>query len=706
MIKYSFLLTFCFLLTVTGINAQDNTFNYNELKGVEYFNNGDIKDAIEFFEGLTKYDSLVADHHFWLAKSYEFTAQKDKELKHYLKARKLNPNISPDILYRIAKAYHEALFFDDAIKYYKLYKKAITDAAAAQLKSSVMKEHIKTSKRIHECENAKVVVAHPYAHKIFHLSNIVNTEFAEYTPSVSADNKKMIFTSRRPGGTSEDKDKDNGNFEDVWMTVKDEKGEWTAPENLGPPVNTASHDACVAMDASGKELFLYRTTNGGDIYYSIFEKGVWTKPEAMKEINTKSKEPSISISANGKTIFFSSDRPGGYGGLDIYRIDKNKDGSWTEALNLGSLVNSEYDEDSPFISPDMKTLYFSSNGHNNMGGYDIFSASYDPKKRVCGRPLNLGFPINSPDDDIYFAISGDRKTAYFSSEKKDGFGEKDIYMILVDSSYISKPLMTVDMGNSAPSHVASIHPSDLNVHDASRHHSSTATPKTVSSFDKSKLVVATTLSTIILPENLVEYKGKVVDAEEKAIESHIKVKKEKTAEKAKEYITTEDGSFSIPLEKGFDYAIDIEKDGYVFASNNIDLTKVAKNLPTYEEKVVLKRPEVGTKFVLRNIVYASGNASLEPDSFDEIEMLGNFLINNPTVSIEISGHTDNKGTLEVNKELSTSRARAIYKLLVKRGIDPLRVKYRGYGSEKPIASNDTEAGRKLNRRTEFEIIKQ
>jgi outer membrane protein OmpA-like peptidoglycan-associated protein len=182
------------------------------------------------------------------------------------------------------------------------------------------------------------------------------------------------------------------------------------------------------------------------------------------------------------------------------------------------------------------------------------------------------------------------------------------------------------------------------------------------------------------------------------------VKKDESDEAALQYKTESDGSFSVPLEKGYNYGIDIEKDGYVFASNTIDLTKNAKTLPKYEEKVVLKKPTLGTKFVLKNIVYKTGNASLEHQSFNEIDLLGDFLIKNPTIKIEISGHTDNRGTPEVNKELSTSRARAIYKLLIKKGIEGERIKYIGYGSERPVASNDSEAGRKQNRRTEFEII--
>lgn len=668
-------------------------------RGIDYYNNGDYKDALSYFTPLTKRDSLNAEHHFWAAKCYEKTALKDKELHHYLKAYSLKPTVSPDILYKIGSAYHENLFFASAIKFFKQYKREISEAGVVELGSTIMGEHIKTSKRIHECENARIIVAHPFNHKIFHLSHIINSEYPEYTPSVTADGNKLMFTSRRPGGISDLKDKDNGFFEDVWFSVKSTDGEWTKPINLGAPVNTESHDAGVALDATGTELFMYQTINGGDIYYAQFENSQWTKPEPLKQVNSKFKEPSVCVSSNGKAIYFSSNRPGGYGGLDIYRTDKNKEGLWSEAQNLGSLVNSEYDEDSPFLAPDGKTLYFSSTGHNNMGGYDIFSIVYDSKRKVWSTPLNLGFPINSADDDIYFSVTGDHKTAYYASAKKDGYGEKDLYMIVIDSTYITKPLLTVAMGSTAPAHIAEIHPSTLKMHEGHivKHHVAHATTSSKQN----------ELKTASIPKGeVVEYQGKVMDENDKPMVSNIKVKKKKTAEMPREYMSKPDGTFSIPLERGFQYGVDIQKDGYVFASSKIDLLKSVKSESKIEEKIVMKKPMVGTKIIMKNIFYAIGNASLEPDSFAEIDILNDFLTQNPSVKIEISGHTDNTGTAEVNNELSTSRSRAIYKLLVKRGIESERVKYAGYGSQRPIAPNDTEAGRSQNRRTEFEILNQ
>lgn len=654
-------------------------------KGKEFFDNGDFSDANTYFKGLVRRDSTNADYHFWLARSYEETSFNELALYHYRKSYQFNPKISTQILYLIARAYQENLFFSDAIIHYKLYSKALDKMQNVD----VMQESMKVAKRLNECENGKIIVAHPYEHKIYHLSKVLNSEYAEYTPSVSADNKKMIFTSRRPNGISEKKDIDNAYFEDVWMSTKNTKGEWTEPVNMGAPINSEFHDACISMNAAGDEMFLYKSINGGDLFESDLVNGKWTKPAPLKHINTKFKEPSICISADNKTIYFSSDRPGGHGGLDIYKCEKGKDNEWSKPINMGSLINSEYDEDSPFLSPDGKALFFSSNGHSSMGGYDIFSINYDARKKQWSKPHNMGFPINSAENDIYFNISGDHKTAYYSSSKKDGFGEKDIYMILIDSTYIDKPLQTVELGIEAPKHIAAVHPNSLKMHEGHK-------------------------VNFINPQNIVEYTGKVLDEDQNPIESDILVKKENSAEEPKSYHTSANGEFNVPLEKGFQYGIDIQKDGYVFASNNIDLTPTSRTFATtttttvvfpkfISEKVVLRKPKVGAKIELKNVFYKTGSSALTEDSYAEIQVLINFLKRNPTIKIIVSGHTDNRGSVELNKKISTSRAKAIQSLLETKGIDAKRISSIGYGPEKPIADNATELGRSKNRRTEFEI---
>lgn len=676
---------------VSSIYSQKKELNILQ-KGINFYNNRDFVDALAYFKEEHKKDTGNAEIDYWLAKCYEETSEKEKVLLYYVKSYNRNPKAFADILYEIGHANQVNYKFDEAEKYFKLYKKELKEEMAKSIGSTLMKEQMKVAKRLNECENGKVIYANYFKHKIKNIGGVVNTLYPEYTPVISSDNKTLMFTSRRPGGQSDKKDKDNLFFEDVWMSVHDANGNWSKPVNLGIPVNSEGHDACIGLSPNGKELFMYISINGGDIYVSQFVNGAWTKPnDEIQILNSKGKEPSVTISANGKTIFFSSDKPGGYGGLDIYRIDMGKDGKWSEPMNLGSVINSEYDEDSPFLATDGKKLYFSSNGHNNMGGYDIFSSKYDTKTKNWSKPVNLGYPINSPNDDIYFVITGNQKTAYYASAKKNGFGDKDIYEIDLDTAYMAHPLYVVPMGLKAPANYLTIKPG----HPDFMAEKDSDVPKEV--FEEMKLASVATNTSL--------YTGVIMDEKtNEPLECVITVKKINLIDPPKQYQTDKEGNFEIPLSHGFKYAIDVEKDGFMFASNNIDLTKPEKPKQLIKESIPLKKPEKGLKLVMKNIVYEVGNASLKPESFVEVDILYDFLVKNPTVKIEISGHTDNIGSPQVNKELSLGRARAIYKLLVKKGIDGERIKFVGYGSERPIAANNTPEGRSKNRRTEFEII--
>lgn len=677
--KYWF--TLLLILIFNFSQAQKKGSNPFSL-GLQYYNNNDIADAIPFFRNFLLQDPNHALAHYWLGRCYELTPYKEEALSHYLKAFTLNEEVFPDVIYRLANAYHTTLQFEEAIKYYKIYKKSVTPNKANELGSTLIKENLKCVKRIQECENGKLMLAMPYKHTIENIGKNVNTSFPEYTPAITADNKTMVFTSRRQGGTTDKKDKDNQFFEDVWMVKVDKNNQWGTPINIGAPINSSSHDACVSISPDGKSMFLYKTNNGGDIYFSEYKEGKWTTPTPFKPVNSPYKEPSITITADGKTIYFSSDRPGGLGGLDIYRIIKDKDGEWGEPINLGSSVNTEYDEDSPFISYDGYTLYFSSTGHHGMGGYDIFSTAYDGKKKMWKTPLNLGYPINSPDDDIYYVITGDKKTAYYASAKKDGYGDKDIYVVKMDSSYITKPLPALAIGQKPDEYIAKIEETKKSAG------SSTSAPATLAKagISHTKLII------------------KVTDAAtRKPLSAKISIKKIHTLDIPIILTTPGNGIIDIKLEDGYDYALDVQADGYIFYSDNLDLIKVYKD-QDYIENIELYKPEKGRKIILKNVFYESGSASLQEDSFDELRVLKDFLVKNPSIKVEIAGHTDNIGQFSTNLSLSEARAYGIYKTLVKWGIPENRMRYKGYGETKPIASNATPEGRQMNRRTEFEII--
>jgi Tol biopolymer transport system component len=246
----------------------------------------------------------------------------------------------------------------------------------------------------------------------------------DYSPVMSVDESTIIFTSRRFGSIGIDGEY----YEDILIAEKKEDGTWTTAHPISPYINTVTNEASISLSTDGNLLFIYRDDNGGDIYSSSLQNGAWISPAAMGgEINSKNWETHACLSADANTLYFVSDRPGGFGGRDIYRCVRLPNGAWSKALNLGPAVNTSSDEDAPFIHPDQRTLYFASKGHKSMGGFDIFFTSKNDSG-AWAEPINLGYPINTPDDDIFFMTSPDGKRAYFSSVRDGGYGDKDVYM--------------------------------------------------------------------------------------------------------------------------------------------------------------------------------------------------------------------------------------------------------------------------------------
>ncbi|MBC7863580.1 MAG: PD40 domain-containing protein, partial [Bacteroidia bacterium] len=240
------------------------------------------------------------------------------------------------------------------------------------------------------------------------------------------------FTSRRPGSTGNKTDAYAEYFEDIYESTLNGTT-WSTPKNLGAPVNSENHDACSGLTAEGHTLLIYRpgkTFLTGDIYSCDFDGTKWSAPVALdKEVDSdKWQEPSACYSPDGNTLYFSSNRPGGFGGKDIYYVEKLPNGKWGKTLNLGPQINTPYDEDAPFIHPDGKRLFFSSTGHENMGGYDVFYSVID-SNLTFSKPVNMGYPLNTVDDDIYFVVTGNGNTGYISSDREGGLGEADIYKV-------------------------------------------------------------------------------------------------------------------------------------------------------------------------------------------------------------------------------------------------------------------------------------
>lgn len=287
---------------------------------------------------------------------------------------------------------------------------------------------------------AKELVKHPVDLAIRNMGAMVNSPHHDYCPLITADGNTLYFTSRRQGTTGGLKDSEGQWLEDIYLARRVDEV-WTNAVNAGAPLNTNTHDATVGLSPDGSSMIVYHTSQdlvAGDLFETRLHAGKWQTPQLMTaRINSKHHEPSASIAPGGEEVYFTSDRPGGYGGRDLYRIRRLPNGEWSLPLNLGPKINTPYDEDAPFMHSDGITLFFSSKGHGTMGGYDIFKSTLvDPDMNGWSLPENMGYPLNTVNDDIYFCLSEDGRTGYFSSERTGGLGMQDIYQVTFPGSQI------------------------------------------------------------------------------------------------------------------------------------------------------------------------------------------------------------------------------------------------------------------------------
>ncbi len=345
-------------------------------------------------------------------------------------------NKESDLLY--GKVYHRLGKLDEAIEAFERFKQTI--------KSEKQLEEYNVVAYINQCKYAKEMMEKPVDVKINNMGRNVNSRYGDYAPSFTTDMKQMIFTSRRPdtkgGGT--DVLGDHKYYEDIYYTTWDaENNEWALAEPIQGKINTEFHDASLSISPDGTFIYIYYNiygaTKSGDIYVSkLSSSGKWSKPKPMeKTINSSYWESSASVTADGNTMYFVSERSGGQGSADIYEVKKISKREWGEPVNLGAVVNTPEDENTVYVHPSGKVLFFSSKGHNSMGGYDVFKSEKINGK--WSKPVNLGYPINTVDDDLHFVVSTDAKTGYYSAFKSTGLGERDIYTVDLSNYPVLSP---------------------------------------------------------------------------------------------------------------------------------------------------------------------------------------------------------------------------------------------------------------------------
>jgi outer membrane protein OmpA-like peptidoglycan-associated protein len=358
------------------------------------------------------------------------TIRKDQAAKYLLRIYRQRPNFRFDLEYHIGSSFQFGLQFDKAIDFYNRYKLKYQRQPGYQGKDKVSLTTIE--RRIYECNNGKELVANPKPYAIVNIGPQINSEANDYAPVLNEKEDHIIFTSRRrDGNLNENVYSDNKPFEDVFTSTKI-GGKWTKAVNIGRTVNIPNHNSNLALSPDGKTLFSYRDDNGGDIFVSELKAdNSWSTPKPLPGIiNSPYYESSVSISPDGNTLYFASERPGGQGSLDLYVCTKDSRGAWSKVRNLGPTINTERHEDGPFIDYSGKKLYFSSESHKGMGGYDIFETTLvNPAKNEWSPPVNVGYPINTADNDIYFVGTSDGKRGYYASVREDGLGYLDIYAI-------------------------------------------------------------------------------------------------------------------------------------------------------------------------------------------------------------------------------------------------------------------------------------
>ncbi|HIA12393.1 MAG TPA: hypothetical protein EYN69_10045, partial [Flavobacteriales bacterium] len=472
----------------------------------------------------------------------------------------------------------------------------------------------------------------------------------DYVSTISADESILMFTSRRKARDGEEFDEYTYEYlEDIYISYN-ENGEWSKPKNLGKPVNTPRNDAISGLSFDGQRLFVYRDDEkgNGDIYESFLEGEKWSEVTKFPApINTEYHESMACLAYDGKTLYFVSNRPetGAFGGRDIYmsKWDKRRE-IWRKPKNLGRNINTKYNEESVFIHPDGKTLYFSSQGHNSMGGYDIFKST--AKGRSWSKPKNLGYPINSPDDDVAFVVSASGRHAYYSSVQNEGFGRRDLYKI----TFIDPPTEPTQ-------------------------------------------------------PQLTLLKGVVSDAiTAEKLEARIEIIDNTLNEVVADFQSNStSGKYLVTLPSGKNYGIVVTAEGYLFHSENVNIP-ASYGYQEVEKNIELNKLAAGSKIVLNNIFFDFDMATLRPESTAELNRLFKLIQENGSMKIEISGHTDNKGSDTYNQKLSENRARSVVGFLTEKGVTKERLEFQGYGESQPIATNDTEEGQQLNRRIEFKIL--
>ncbi len=628
--KYLILLLCCIVFSANAQNSTNKKAQESFEDAQQYLRQNIYDEGIKYLSEAIKADPKFQLAYIQLGDLYRRLKDYTKAKENYKKAISSATGVDPRIYYVLGES--ELLTGD--------YVNAKANFLSFQQKYSGTDPDFinRTKKYLLDCNFAITAIKSPTKYEPINMGFYINSKDRDYFPALTADGQTIIFTRVV-----------NGN-EDFFISTKKDQ-EWQKAVGLSDKINTPNfNEGAQSISPDGKYLFFTgcnRPDGLGrcDIYVSRKEGKDWGRAINLgKMINSEYWESQPSISPDGSTLYFVSNRPGGIGGYDIWKSNLTDEGKWTTPVNLGLQINTAYDENTPFIHADGKTLYFSSNGWPGFGDKDIFFSRITADGEFT-TPINLGYPINTFNEEIGLIVTADGTEGLFSSNIKDGgFGDLDIYHFKLPEKVKPLPLTYI--------------------------------------------------------------KGVVRDKETRALlAANVLVIDLKTNNPVfNDYTSSETGDFLAVMPLGSEYSFNVEADGYLFNSQNFQLVKVNDNKP-YEFEILLDRIKTGNNVTLYNVFFDTNKYELLPTSKVELDILMELLTNNPKMAIEIQGHTDNVGDIKLNDKLSENRAKSVYDYLINNGIDKKRLTYKGYGATKPRADNATEEGRKKNRRTEFIITK-
>ena len=650
MTKQTYFLTIILIIfTSFSCKAQEKKYGTTNKKAIKNYEEGksyyDIRknDLAELSLLLAiKNDPNFAEAELLLAYVYTENNAPEKAIEHYQKSININPNLFPEAHASLGLLQIDMGKYTDA-------KKNLENYLTYTNSPLMMKPY--AIKALKDCEFAINALKNPVLFEPINLGKGVNTELPEYFPALSADNKYLLFTRRLI-----DKSTYSGFNEDFFISKFDGHNWMDAQPLKG--INSLNNEGAPTISPNGQFLIFtscedpYEAYGQGrsgygscDLFYAYNIGGKWTNPKNLSTpVNTQHWETQPSFSSDGKTLYFirGLKTRQGIKNQDIYFSELSEGGVWSTPQRLSEVVNTEGREESVFIHPDSKTLYFSSDGHVGMGGLDIFMTQKQ-EDGSWSTPVNMGFPINTFNDENSFLVDAAGDFAYLASNREGGFGDLDLYNFKL--------------------------------------------PKN-------------------LKPNMVTYLiGKVYDAETKEVlPARFELIDLKTGKVAiQSYADEVTGAYLVCLPVNQDYALNVSHEGYLFHSENFTLTGGTVTQP-YEKNVGMNKIKVGESVVLKNVFFETAKFDLKDQSRVELDKLTSFLEKNSKMKIELSGHTDNVGDKKMNQVLSENRAKAVLDYLVKRGIKVERLTTKGYGDTLPIADNNTEEGRAENRRTEFKVV--